>query len=60
MSRFFLYLIRWQCSSPILTLCLIYLPLGPVWGAVVSNLVGGVLFFFIDKKIFKIERRGNA
>jgi len=50
-SRFFLYLFRWQLSTPILwgVLCLVG---AGVWGTVVANLVGGCLFYFIDRYIF--------
>lgn len=54
MRRFILYLIRWQLSTPILAACLILLSsLGEIWGTVIANLIGGCLFFIVDKKIFK-------
>jgi hypothetical protein len=52
MKRFLLYLFRWQCSSPILILCLAWLPFGPLLGTVISNLIGGTAFFWFDKFIF--------
>ena len=53
-KRYFLYLIRWQLSTPILAIALIYLaPLGEFWSTVIANLIGGLLFFWIDKIIFR-------
>ena len=54
MKRFLLYLLRWQLSSPILALCLVWLePVGTVWATIIANLIGGCIFFFVDKWIFK-------
>lgn len=52
--RFLLYLGRWQLSSPILALCLVWLePVGTVWATVIANLIGGAIFFWVDSLIFK-------
>lgn len=63
-SQFFLYLIRWQFSSPILAVVMawtvsymekkpIKLPTKAEWiGAVIANLIGGCIFFFVDRLIF--------
>jgi hypothetical protein len=49
--RFFLYLCRWQLSTPILWA--VIQVVGPGWtGTVAANLVGGVLFFWVDRCIF--------
>lgn len=53
MKRFILYLIRWQCSTPILALCLTILKLGTFWNTIIANLIGGCIFYFVDKWIFK-------
>jgi hypothetical protein len=53
MKKFILYLIRWQLSTPILFLCLYFLNFNTLWNTIISNLVGGCIFFFVDKKIFK-------
>ena len=50
--RFALYLLRWQASTPILALVLATLPLGVVGNAIIANLIGGILFFWIDRWIF--------
>ena len=60
MSRFVLYLLRWQLSSPILALCMWALGgLDIVLATVVANLIGGCIFYFVDKKIFKEVKDEN-
>lgn len=53
--RFILYLVRWQLSSPILFACLIGLAdkVGAFWATIISNLIGGAVFYFVDKRILK-------
>ncbi|MBU1148064.1 MAG: hypothetical protein KKD11_06885 [Candidatus Omnitrophica bacterium] len=51
MKRFFLYLIRWQLSTPILWLVVRQLGAG-LWQTVVANLIGASIFFWVDKFIF--------
>ena len=55
MKKFLLYLGRWQLSTPVLALCLFLLTarLNEFWATVVANLIGGCLFYFVDKRIFK-------
>lgn len=51
MRRFVLYLIRWQLSTPILWL--VVRNLGTeLWVTVIANLIGGAIFFWVDKFIF--------
>ena len=57
MRRFALYMLRWQLSSPILAVCLIWLGgLGPVWATIIANGIGGAIFYFVDKRIFKEKK----
>jgi len=51
MKRFLLYLIRWQLSTPILWLVLRNLGAG-LWQTVMANLIGGSIFFWVDRFIF--------
>lgn len=51
MKKFILYLMRWQMSSLIL-IPVIAAIADPVWSAIIGNLIGGCIFFFIDKRIF--------
>lgn len=56
-KKFWLYLLRWQLSSPILALCMMLLGnCGVIVATIVANLIGGCIFFFVDKWIFKEEK----
>ena len=54
-KQFLIYLFRWQLSTPILALCLSWLPFNTILNTIVANLIGGIIFFWIDKRIFKKE-----
>ncbi len=49
--RFILYLLRWQLSTPILWLVVKNLGVG-IWSTVLANLIGGAIFFWVDRFIF--------
>jgi len=51
MKRFLLYLFRWQLSTPILWLVVRKMGAG-IWSTVLANLIGGAIFFWVDKFIF--------
>ena len=52
-KQYVLYLIRWQLSTPILALMLIWLSsTSKLTATVVANLIGGLIFFWVDKFIF--------
>ena len=51
MIRFFAYLFRWQLSTPILWLVVRHLGAG-FWQTVIANLIGGAIFFWVDRFIF--------
>ena len=53
MKKYLLYLLRWQLSSPLLAICLYFLKFGTFWNTVVANLIGGMIFFEVDKIIFR-------
>ena len=61
MIKFILYLIRWQLSTIILAPAVAIFKHSPsVWGtkedwiaATVANLIGGCIFFWVDRFIFK-------
>lgn len=58
MKRFVLYLLRWQASTIILAPCIAWLaPLGPIASAAIANLIGGVVFYFVDRRIFKEDKK---
>lgn len=60
LTKFILYLIRWQLSTPILAPIVAYFKHSPNmfgtaedWiGATVANLIGGAIFFWVDRYIF--------
>ena len=53
-KKYLLYLIRWQLSTPILTVVLIVLSnLNTLCATIIANLIGGLIFFWVDKFIFK-------
>lgn len=59
--RFVFYLLRWQLSSPILAVCM--WAMGGwiiVLATIVANLIGGCLFYLVDKKIFREGANGHA
>jgi len=51
MRRFILYLFRWQLSTPILWLVVRKMGTG-LWATVLANLIGGAIFFWVDRFIF--------
>ena len=54
MKRFVLYLLRWQLSTPILAMVVAWLAyLGEWAAAAIANLIGGTIFFWVDRWIFK-------
>lgn len=54
-KKYLLYLLRWQTSSPILILILYILPFSYISKTIIANLIGGLIFFWIDRIIFKGE-----
>jgi hypothetical protein len=53
MTRYLLYLVRWQLSTPILAVVIWLVHLPTLWQTIVANLVGGLIFFWVDRFIFK-------
>ena len=57
LKRYALYLVRWQLSTPILAVCVIWCAsLGATWTTVIANFIGGLIFFWVDRFIFKSEK----
>ncbi|HOD86022.1 MAG TPA: hypothetical protein PKK41_05370 [Methanoculleus sp.] len=55
-KRYVLYLIRWQLSTPILAGVLALLGgLGALTATIIANLIGGLIFFWVDRFIFTSE-----
>jgi len=51
MKRLVLYLLRWQLSTPTLWLVIHLLGAG-LWQTIVANLIGGLIFYWVDRWIF--------
>jgi DNA-directed RNA polymerase subunit RPC12/RpoP len=57
MKRYGFYLFRWQLSTPILAGALYMFSFLDTLGAtIVANLLGGLVFFWVDKLIFAPKR----
>jgi hypothetical protein len=59
MLKFFLYLFRWQLSTPVMAPVIIFssvwlanIAFGNIVALMLANLVGGIVFFFVDRLIF--------
>jgi hypothetical protein len=55
MKKFFLYLLRWQLSTPIIWLVVRNLGTG-LTATIIANFIGGCIFFWIDKFIFRSNK----
>lgn len=54
MKKYSLYLLRWQLSTPILAVVLKLLSnMNTLTATIIANLIGGLMFFWIDKIIFR-------
>ena len=55
-KRYGLYLLRWQASTPILAgVGIVLFSMGQLVAAIVANLIGGLIFFWVDQYIFTSE-----
>jgi hypothetical protein len=53
LRRYALYLARWQLSTPLLAVVLVWLDaLGALAATIVANLIGGLILFWVDRVIF--------
>jgi len=55
-KQYMMYLIRWQLSTPILAVVLIVMGkfgIGATIATIVANFIGGLIFYWIDKFIFR-------
>ena len=55
-KKYILYLIRWQFSTPILAIFTGGITLESFQNSMLANLVGGLLFFWVDKLIFEKKK----
>ncbi|MCL1839723.1 hypothetical protein FWF89_01835 [Candidatus Saccharibacteria bacterium] len=55
-KKYLFYLFRWQLSTPILAVVLLWLnDWNVTWATVIANLIGGLIFFWVDRFIFKVD-----
>ena len=52
-KKYALYLLRWQLSTPILAVCMYYLAFNVTLKTIMANLIGGLIFFWVDRYIFR-------
>jgi len=52
-KQYLMYLFRWQCSTPILVVVIWALPFNSIIESVVANFIGGLIFYWIDRLIFR-------
>ena len=53
-KKYFIYLLRWQLSTPILAVVMSVMTNMNKWSAsIIANLIGGLVFFWVDMLIFK-------
>ena len=57
-KKYLLYLGRWQLSTPLLAIILIWLSdFNPTIATIISNLIGGLIFFWVDRWIFRAREK---
>ena len=58
MKKLIAYLIRWQLSTLVLAPCIYFITYNNVWiKAAIANLIGGLLFYKIDKFILRDKQK---
>jgi hypothetical protein len=50
-KKLFLYMGRWQMSSPILAISVIFIPGSTTVKVILANIIGSLVFFPVDKWI---------
>jgi hypothetical protein len=59
MKKFFLYQFRWQLSTPILAIVVQNTAHLGFWtSAVIANIIGASIFFWVDRWIFRNKEGG--
>lgn len=56
-KRYGLYLLRWQASTPLLAgIGIVLAVYGQIVAAIIANLTGGLIFYWIDQYIFTSQK----
>jgi membrane protein YqaA with SNARE-associated domain len=58
-KRYFMYIGRWQMSSFVLFPIIYLLNDKPLLATILGNLVGGMIFWYVDKWIFRSKKSDN-
>lgn len=59
MKKFVPYMVKWQLGTLIMSPCVYFLSgFGSFWSVVIGNLIGAIVFFPIDRKIFE-DKEGD-
>ena len=53
LKKYILYILRWEMSTPVIALVLYLLPFNYLIKTIIANLIGGMIIFFVDRKIFE-------
>jgi hypothetical protein len=55
-KKILMYMGRWQLSSPILALCVAFVPGNTAIKVIVANIIGSLIFFPVDRWIMTTKR----
>ena len=60
-KKYLMYIVRWQLSTPILYVVIWLLTglIDALWITVIANFIGALIFFWVDKVIFRKARSKN-
>jgi hypothetical protein len=56
-QRLLMYMGRWQLSSPILALAMLFVPGNTAARVIIANLIGSLIFFPVDRWIMSRKKR---
>lgn len=58
-QKYLLYLTRWQLSTPLISGVFFLLTgrMNALWIGVIANFIGGLIFFWVDKFIFRSKTK---
>jgi hypothetical protein len=56
-NKIFMYMFRWQLSTPILAFAVFFVPGGTAIKVIVANLIGSLIFFPVDKWIMTKQNK---
>jgi hypothetical protein len=57
--KLFLYMLRWQLSSPILAFSVLFIPGSTITRVIIANVIGSLIFFPVDKWIMNLRKKNS-